>query len=116
MDLGQIDLAIEDGTFFDNDALIAFADRLKASGGTAHIMGLVSDGGVHGHLNHIKAAITAITDCDLLSLDASDFHYLMSQNPELRHRVAGVLRRGERTDYGQAGEAPWLEEDKGLSG
>jgi len=63
MDLGQIDLAIEDGTFFDNDALIAFADRLKASGGTAHIMGLVSDGGVHGHLNHIKAAITAITDC-----------------------------------------------------
>lgn len=62
MDLGQIDLAIEDGGFFDNAALVAFADKLKATGGTAHIMGLVSDGGVHGHLNHIKAAIKAITD------------------------------------------------------
>jgi len=64
----------------------------------------------------VPSTVTAITDCDLLSLDASDFHYLMGQNPELRHRVAGVLRRGERTDYGQAGEAPWLEEDEGLSG
>ena len=62
MDLGAIDLAIEDGTFFDNDALVAWAEKLKSSGGTAHIMGLVSDGGVHGHINHIKAALKAITD------------------------------------------------------
>ena len=60
MDLGQIDLAIEDGSFARNDALNAFIDRLKDSGGTAHVMGLVSDGGVHGHLSHIIAAITAI--------------------------------------------------------
>ena len=45
MDLGQIDLAIEDGSFFEN----------------AHLMGLVSDGGVHGHLNHIVAAVQAVT-------------------------------------------------------
>lgn len=61
MDLGQIDLAIEDGSFFDNAALQAFIAATKASGGTAHLMGLVSDGGVHGHLNHIVAAATAIT-------------------------------------------------------
>ena len=61
MDLGQIDLAIEDGSFFDNKALGAFIADLKASGGTAHLMGLVSDGGVHGHLNHIVAAAQAIT-------------------------------------------------------
>ncbi len=62
MDLGQIDLAIEDGSFFENEVLQAFIAKVKASGGTAHLMGLVSDGGVHGHLNHIIAAAKAITD------------------------------------------------------
>lgn len=62
MDLGQIDLAIEDGSFATNAALTNFIAKLKASGGTAHLMGLVSDGGVHGHINHIKAALRAVTD------------------------------------------------------
>ena len=65
MDLGQIDLAIEDGSFFDNAALQAFTAKVKAAGGTAHLMGLVSDGGVHGHLNHIVAAAKAITDAGI---------------------------------------------------
>ena len=60
MDLGQIDLAIEDGSFAANRALTAFIDRLKTTGGTAHVMGLISDGGVHGHVSHIRAAIDAI--------------------------------------------------------
>ncbi|MDF1857200.1 2,3-bisphosphoglycerate-independent phosphoglycerate mutase [Pseudooceanicola sp.] len=60
MDLGQIDLAIEDGSFFTNPALLDFIARLKASGGTAHLLGLASDGGVHGHTNHILAALRAI--------------------------------------------------------
>ncbi|MBO9412412.1 MULTISPECIES: 2,3-bisphosphoglycerate-independent phosphoglycerate mutase [unclassified Ruegeria] len=62
MDLGQIDLAIEDGSFFDNAAPQDFIANVKAANGTAHLMGLVSDGGVHGHLNHIVAAAKAITD------------------------------------------------------
>ncbi|MEO9827033.1 MAG: 2,3-bisphosphoglycerate-independent phosphoglycerate mutase [Paracoccaceae bacterium] len=62
MDLGQIDLAIEDGTFHDEAAIVAFADKLKASGGTAHLMGVASDGGVHGHLDHIVASAKALTD------------------------------------------------------
>lgn len=62
MDLGAIDLAIEDGSFFDNAALVDWCDGLKARGGTAHIMGLVSDGGVHGHIVHIQAALKAVTD------------------------------------------------------
>lgn len=61
MDLGAIDLAIEDGTFSQNAGLLNFVSRLKASGGVAHLMGLVSDGGVHGHLNHVLAACRAIT-------------------------------------------------------
>lgn len=60
MDLGQIDLAIEDGSFFENAALKDFIARVRAAGGTAHLIGLVSDGGVHGHIRHILAAARRI--------------------------------------------------------
>ena len=61
MDLGAIDLAIEDGSFARNAAVEGFIAKLRASGGTAHLMGVVSNGGVHGHLNHVLAACRAIT-------------------------------------------------------
>ena len=61
MDLGQIDLSIEDGSFFANQALLDFIATLKTTGGTAHLIGLMSDGGVHGHMSHILAATRAIT-------------------------------------------------------
>jgi 2,3-bisphosphoglycerate-independent phosphoglycerate mutase len=60
MDLGQIDLAIEDGSFATNPALQAFIAKVKAARGTAHLMAVVSDGGVHGHIAHLKAAVSAI--------------------------------------------------------
>ncbi len=62
MDLGQIDLAVENGSFPQEAALRTFIDKLKDSGGTAHLIGLASDGGVHGHVNHIVAAVQAISD------------------------------------------------------
>ncbi|MBE3639773.1 2,3-bisphosphoglycerate-independent phosphoglycerate mutase [Mangrovicoccus algicola] len=62
MDLGQIDLAIEDGSFATTEALTGFIATLKETGGTAHLMGVVSDGGVHGHLQHILAAARVLTD------------------------------------------------------
>lgn len=61
MDLGQIDLAIEDRSFFSNAAINAFIQTMKADGGTAHLMGVVSDGGVHGHIDHVLAACEAVT-------------------------------------------------------
>ena len=60
MDLGQIDLAIEEGSFAGEAALVDFVARVKATGGMAHLMGVVSDGGVHGHLSHILAAARAV--------------------------------------------------------
>ncbi len=60
MDLGQIDLAIEDGSFATNPVLLEFIAALRRSGGTAHVMGLISDGGVHGHVAHLKAAVDAL--------------------------------------------------------
>ena len=60
MDLGQIDLSIERGDFAARPALVDFIDRLRASGGRAHLVGLLSDGGVHGHMDHMLAAARAI--------------------------------------------------------
>ncbi|MFM7442858.1 MAG: 2,3-bisphosphoglycerate-independent phosphoglycerate mutase [Tabrizicola sp.] len=60
MDLGQIDLAIENGTFATEPALVAFIDRVKAAGGVAHVAGLVSPGGVHSHQSHIAEAARVI--------------------------------------------------------
>jgi 2,3-bisphosphoglycerate-independent phosphoglycerate mutase len=65
MDLGQIDLAIEDGSFFDNEALNSFIEKIKSTGGRAHIAGLASPGGVHSHQSHIIAAAQALTGAGL---------------------------------------------------
>ena len=62
MDLGQIDLAIEEGSFATNPALGDFIASLKSTGGTAHVFGVVSDGGVHGHITHMKAAVAALVN------------------------------------------------------
>ncbi len=60
MDLPRIDRAIGDGSFAANPRLGAFVAALGASGGTAHLAGLASPGGVHAHQRHIAAAATAI--------------------------------------------------------
>ena len=65
MDLGQIDLAVEDGSFAQNPALLEFITRLKATGGVAHLMGVVSNGGVHGHITHLRAATQALVDAGI---------------------------------------------------
>ncbi|MCB1561327.1 MAG: 2,3-bisphosphoglycerate-independent phosphoglycerate mutase [Xanthomonadales bacterium] len=56
-DLTRIDVAIEDGSFFNNSELCAAADAAKANDGTLQIIGLLSPGGVHSHENHIFALI-----------------------------------------------------------
>ncbi|MBL8805757.1 MAG: 2,3-bisphosphoglycerate-independent phosphoglycerate mutase [Rhodospirillales bacterium] len=54
-DLVRIDAAIEDGSLAREAALAAFVAKMKASGGTAHLMGLLSPGGVHSMQDHIAA-------------------------------------------------------------
>jgi len=52
-DLPRIDAAIADGSFANNGALVNHIETLKKSGGTCHLLGLVSPGGVHSHQNQI---------------------------------------------------------------
>jgi len=60
-DLPRVDTAITQGDIKANPAMTAFIGKLKASGGTCHLMGLVSPGGVHSHQDHI-AALARILD------------------------------------------------------
>ncbi|MDH5488628.1 MAG: 2,3-bisphosphoglycerate-independent phosphoglycerate mutase [Rhodospirillaceae bacterium] len=53
-DLPRIDAAIHDGSLDENDELITFIEKLKKSGGTCHLMGLLSPGGVHSHHWHMR--------------------------------------------------------------
>jgi 2,3-bisphosphoglycerate-independent phosphoglycerate mutase len=62
-DLPRIDQAIADGSLAKSKTLRDFIDRLKASGGACHLMGLLSPGGVHSHQNHI-AALASIVAAD----------------------------------------------------
>ncbi len=54
-DLLKIDAAVADGSLARRPAFGRFVDALKRSGGTAHVMGLMSPGGVHSHQDHIVA-------------------------------------------------------------
>jgi 2,3-bisphosphoglycerate-independent phosphoglycerate mutase len=54
-ELTRIDAAIRKGTFRENQGMAALLAELKASGSRLHLMGLVSDGGVHSHQNHLVA-------------------------------------------------------------
>ncbi len=54
-DLPRISRAVEDGSFFDNPVLVDACDEARDH--TLHLMGLFSDGGVHSHIDHLKALV-----------------------------------------------------------
>jgi 2,3-bisphosphoglycerate-independent phosphoglycerate mutase len=56
-DLMRIDMAIEDGSFFSNTEINAAIQKAKENKGALHLMGLVSDGGVHSQLTHLMALL-----------------------------------------------------------
>ena len=56
-DLTKITKSIQDGDFFTNPAFVQAIDKVQASGGKLHLMGLLSDGGVHSHSNHLYALL-----------------------------------------------------------
>jgi 2,3-bisphosphoglycerate-independent phosphoglycerate mutase len=56
-DLQRVNAAIRDGSFFQNEALVSAFARAKARGGNVHLLGLVSYGGVHSHIDHLRALL-----------------------------------------------------------
>src|SRR5574338_897836 len=57
MDIVRIDLLIESGELYSNPALLAAMKHAKTGGRRLHLFGLLSDGGVHSHQNHLYALL-----------------------------------------------------------
>ena len=56
-ELTRITKAIEDGDFFENEALMKAMKNAKENNTSLHLMGLLSDGGVHSHIGHLKGLL-----------------------------------------------------------
>lgn len=54
-DFTRVTKAIRDGEFFDNPAITGAVDHAVSAGKAVHILGLLSDGGVHSHQDHLAA-------------------------------------------------------------
>lgn len=61
-DIARVDKAIADGDFAEALGLADTIVRLHATGGALHLVGLVSDGGVHSHIRHLEALLALLPD------------------------------------------------------
>jgi 2,3-bisphosphoglycerate-independent phosphoglycerate mutase len=61
-DFTRISGAVADGSFGKNEALVGLFNAVKKTGGALHLLGLLSDGGVHSHIDHIFAALSAAAE------------------------------------------------------
>ena len=60
-DLVRVSRAVEDGSLFENEALLGAFRRAKERDAAVHLLGLVSTGGVHSHLDHLLALLEMAT-------------------------------------------------------
>lgn len=92
-DLTRIDAAVDDGSLAHNQALVSACDAAKANGGTLHVFGLLSPGGVHSHENHLFAmiAIAAAAGVPRIAVHA----FLDGRDTPPRSARASLLRLEE---------------------
>lgn len=57
-ELQRINVAVRDGSFAQNPVLLSAIRKAKTTNKPLHLLGLVSDGGVHSHINHLKALVS----------------------------------------------------------
>ncbi len=67
-ELQRINVAIKDESFAKNETLLDAIHKAKATNKTLHLIGLVSNGGVHSHINHIKAITTICIQNDFTNV------------------------------------------------
>ncbi len=102
-DLTRISLSIKDGTLLTNPILSEALFALKTHGGKLHLMGLLSDGGVHSHIEHLYALIAMAKQAGIAEicihafLDGRDTppksgrHYLQQLEKELKRQQTGRI-------------------------
>lgn len=95
-EITRIDKAIKDGDFFDNDVLVEAARLVAEGGGRLHLMGLLSDGGVHSHQTHLHALLE-LASRQGLSGDDVCVHAFMDGRDTDPHGGRTYLERLEQT-------------------
>ncbi|KAB8132171.1 2,3-bisphosphoglycerate-independent phosphoglycerate mutase [Gracilibacillus oryzae] len=63
--LTRVNLSIKDGEFFENKVILKAIDHAKTNNKALHVFGLLSDGGVHSHIDHIFAVLKLAADSGL---------------------------------------------------
>jgi len=98
-DLPRIDDAVADGTLATRPALLDLIAKLRASKGAAHVMGLLSPGGVHSHQDHIAALVGALAAAKLPVF----VHAFLDGRDTPPQSASGFLKQFEDAIAGLAG-------------
>ena len=72
-ELTRITKSIEDGDFFENEALVEAMKNAAADGRALHLMGLLSDGGVHSHITHLYGLLEMAQRCGVKEVNVHCF-------------------------------------------
>ena len=91
-DITRIDKAIEDGDFFENEVLRSAARHAKTHDTRLHLFGLLSDGGVHSHINHVFALLE-LARREGLAQDQVCLHAFMDGRDTDPHGGVGYVRQ-----------------------
>jgi 2,3-bisphosphoglycerate-independent phosphoglycerate mutase len=91
-DLVRLGDAIADGSFARNRAVLAACDAAVQGRGALHLLGLVSDGGVHSHVDHLRALVATAADRGVPRVVVHAFTDGRDVSP---HQAAGLLARLE---------------------
>lgn len=95
-DFTRVTQAIRDGSFHDNQALCSAIDAAKDTGGTVHIMGLLSPGGVHSHDDHFIETVRLAATRGAPAIAVHGF--LDGRDTPPRSAEASIVRMQEELD------------------
>ncbi len=101
-DFTRISRAVRDGSFGSNQVLLETMQKTQAAGGRLHLLGLLSDGGVHSHITHLYTLLKMATSWKLATfvhafLDGRDtppqsgLGYVRDAESEMRKQDIGTI-------------------------
>ncbi len=123
-ELTRITKAVNDGDFYENPAFLAAVENCKKNNSALHLMGLLSDGGVHSHIEHLYALVNlakkkGLTEVYIHALldgrdvpPASGADYIDALNKKLAEIGCGKLATVMGRFYGMDRDNRWERVEK----
>jgi 2,3-bisphosphoglycerate-independent phosphoglycerate mutase len=119
-DFQRVNRSVADGSLYENEKLVAAFRRARERGGNVHLLGLVSHGGVHSHIDHLRALLELARREDML--DRTWIHALTDGRDVSPHSAVKDLAElpDERIAtiggryYGMDRDARWERTDRAL--